>query len=270
MTKKLVGIGDSLEFPLIYCNGDSYSDENYHAILKGQTYSHVVNNHFNGYVINRAISGSCNRRIIRTSVHDLIQQRQVNPTQKIIALIGLSFELRSELWEENTVAKHEQESQFCTHIFTKTNNWRDLLLEGVDILDKTNQFRADKAFFDKYSQGRAYYYSPHAERANLLCDCVMFQSLMKILDIEFLMFQSPKAEKLESEYLVDFFKSQLDTRNFFDFENFGFVDWCHQQGFVPLDFLDRPEIGHPHAIAHRAFAEQILIPHFERLKQAGW
>jgi hypothetical protein len=267
MNKKLTV--DGLEFPLIYCNGDSYSDENYHTTLKGQTYAHVVNKHFGGYVINRAIKGSCNRRIIRTSIHDLIQQRQINPAQKIIALIGLSFELRSELWEENTTATHAQESQFCTHIFTETNNWRKLLLDGMDISDKKQPSRADKTFFDKYSQGRAYYYSPYAERVNLLCDCVMFQSLMKTLDIEFLMFQSPKAEKLESEYLVDFFKSQLNPHSFFDFENFGFVDWCHQQDFEPLDFLDRPEIGHPTAIAHRAFAEQILIPHFEKSNETN-
>jgi hypothetical protein len=245
--------------PLIYCNGDSYSDENYHISLTGKTYAHVVGEHLNGFVINNAIKGSCNRRIIRTSVHDLIQQRQHNPTQQIIALIGLTFELRSELWIEKATPTSAQESNFQTHTFADKNNWRDLLLAGEKIFNKENKF------LDKYNQGRAYYYSPYAERANLLCDCVMFQALMKDLNIEFLMFQSPQAEKLEKEYLVDFFKSQMVVDHFIDFESFGFVDWCHQQGFVPLDYQDRPIIGHPTAEAHRAFAEQILIPNFSKL-----
>jgi hypothetical protein len=247
------------DHPLIYCNGDSYSDENYHTSLVGKTYAHVLGEHLNGFVINNALRGSCNRRIIRTSVHDLIQQRQQNPEQRIIALIGLSFEIRSELWIENATPKSAQESNFQTHTFADKDNWRDLLLAGKKMFDKENKF------LDKYNQGRAYYYSPYAERANLLCDCVMFQALMKDLNIEFLMFQSPQAEQLENEYLVDFFKSQLDNNCFIDFESFGFVDWCHEQGFVPLDFLDRPNIGHPTAQAHRAFAEQIVIPYFGKL-----
>ena len=247
------------DHPLIYCNGDSYSDENYHSSLAGKTYAHVVGEHLAGFVINNAISGSCNRRIIRSSVHDLIQQRQQNPEQRIIALIGLSFELRSEVWIENTVPESAQESNFQTHTFADKEGWRDLLLNGKNMLDKGNKF------LDNYNQGRAYYYSPYAERANLLCDCVMFQSLMNSLGIKFLVFQSPRAEQLANEYLVDFFKSQLDNNCFIDFESFGFVDWCHKQGFVPLDFLDRPNIGHPTAQAHRAFAEQIVIPHFDKL-----
>jgi len=247
------------DHPLIYCNGDSYSDEHFHKSLAGKTYAHVVCEHLNGFVINNAIKGSCNRRIIRSSVHDLIQQRQLNPSQRIIALIGLSFELRSEVWIEKSTPRLAQESNFQTHTFSDKKNWRDLLLAGEKMFDQENKFLV------KYNQGRAYYYSPYAERANLLCDCVMFQALMKDLNIEFLMFQSPRAEQLENEYLVDFFKSQLDNNCFIDFESFGFVDWCYEQGFVPLDFLDRPNIGHPTAQAHRAFAEQIVIPYFSKL-----
>ena len=251
------------EFPLIYCNGDSYSTDKYHPTLKNQTYSHVVGRHFNGFVINNAISGSCNRRIIRTSVHDLVNERKLNPDQQIIALIGLSFELRSELWNENRQPLIPAESNFEHFHFTKEPNWRGMLLKGMDIV--LNNHRPDQEFFDKVSQGRAYYYSPYAERSNLLCDLLMFQSLMQQLDIKFLVFQSPMAEKLESEYLIDFFKSNLNSKNFLDFETFGFVNWCNQQGFEPLDYKDRPEIGHYGVEAHRAFAEQILIPQLEKL-----
>lgn len=251
----------SADFPLIYCNGDSYSADS--PTLNKKTYSHIVGKHLNGFVINNSVAGSCNRRIIRTSVHDLVNERKLNPDQQIIALIGLSFELRSELWNENKKAFAPAESNFENFHFTKEPNWRDMLLKGMDIA--LNKHRSDQDFFDKVSQGRAYYYSPYAERANLLCDLLMFQSLMQQLNIKFLVFQSPMAEKLESEYLIDFFKSTLNSKNFLDFETFGFVNWCNQQGFEPLDFKDRPEIGHYGIDAHRAFAEQILIPHLEKL-----
>ena len=104
------------DFPLIYCNGDSYSDENYHPTLNGKTYAHVLGEHYNGFVINNAIRGSCNRRIIRSSVYDLIQQRELNPEQKIFAVIGLSFELRGEVWNDKAVPTHARESNFQTHI----------------------------------------------------------------------------------------------------------------------------------------------------------
>jgi hypothetical protein len=252
-----------VDHPLIYCNGDSYSDENFHPTLKNQTYAHVVGQYLQGFVINNAISGSCNRRIIRTSVHDLVNERKLNPDQQIIALIGLSFELRSELWNENKKTVAPAESNFENFHFTKELNWQDMLLKGMDIV--LNKHRPDQDFFDKVSQGRAYYYSPYAERTNLLCDLLMFQSLMQQLNIKFLIFQSPMAEKLKSEYLIDFFKSTLNSKNFLDFETFGFINWCNHQGFEPLDFKDRPEIGHYGIDAHRAFAEQILIPHLEKL-----
>lgn len=248
------------DHPLIYCNGDSYSDENYHQSLKGNTYAHVVGQQLNGFVINSAIRGSCNRRIIRTSCHDLIQQRALNPDQRIIALISLSFELRFELWNEDKTHTKPAESGFEPHTFTAKDNWRDLLLGGKEIVKKTSN-----EFLDNYHRGRAYYYSPYAERINLMCDLVMFQALMKQLDIAFLVFQGPVAETLEKEYLLDFFKNQLNQENFLDFEKFGFTAWCHQQGFEPLDFKDQPEIGHYSADAHRAFAEKIIIPQLEKL-----
>jgi hypothetical protein len=89
----------------------------------------------------------------------------------------------------------------------------------------------------------------------------MLKSLLESLNIEFLVFQGPRAEPLEQEYLVDFFKSHIaNDPRFFDLEQFGFVNWCHQQSFTPLDYQDRPLIGHYGADAHRAFAEQVLVP----------
>ena len=256
-----------LDFPLIYCNGDSYNDEKYHLSLIGKTYANIVAEYCNGFVINSAISGSCNRRIVRTTIHDMILQRQLNPDQKIIALIGLTFELRSEIWiDDINENKRPEESNLRTHIFSSQLNWRENLLKGIDI-KFPNPHEQHNKFLEKFSQGRAFFFSPYAERINLLCDLIMLRALFDSLNIHFIIFQSPVAEKLQSDYLLDFFKKQIaEDSRFLDLENFGFCDWCIDQGFVPLDFLDRPKIGHPGPEAHIAFAEKILIPKLKQLK----
>jgi hypothetical protein len=256
-----------MDHPLIYCNGDSYSDDSFHPTLRNNTYVNFVASELNGFAINAAISGSCNRRIIRSTLHDVIQQRRLNPTQKIIALIGLSFELRSEFWIDNIEnTQSAEESNFVTHAFSAQINWRENLLAGNNI-DSSNRYKQDEKFFKKFSEGRAFFFSPYAERINLLADLIMLRSLLESLSIEFLIFQSPMAEKLESEYLLDFFKKEIATdERFIDFETFGFPDWCHEQKFTPLDYFDRPTIGHYGPDAHKAFAEKILIPKLINLK----
>jgi hypothetical protein len=249
-----------IDFPLVYCNGDSYSDHNYHPSMLNQTYVDHVATYTKGFAINRAISGSCNRRIIRTTLHDMIQQRSLNPQQKIIALIGLTFELRSELWADHCISKIPEESNFVTHKFSDRISWRENLLANRNI-ESPNTLKFEEKFFREYSRGRAYFFSPYAERINLLADLIMLKSTLDSLKIDFLIFQSPKVEKLQQDYLLDFFKKQISNdARFLDLENFGFCNWCLEQKFIPLDYLDRPEIGHYGVDAHKAFAEKILIP----------
>lgn len=256
-----------IDFPLIYCNGDSYSNDKYHPTLHNNSYANVVAESCAGFVINKSINGSCNRRIVRTTLHDMIVQRKLNPYQQIIALIGLSFEMRSEIWQEcQTIHGDFVESNFITHSFTSTENWKEQLLNGVTIVPEIHS-KQYGGFLAHYSKGRAYFYSPYAERINLLTDLIMLKSTLDAHNIDFLIFQSPKAEKLESDYLLDFLKQETSNESrFFDFENFGFCDWAFEQGFTPLDYLDRPRIGHYGADAHRAFATDILIPKLQELK----
>lgn len=258
-----------MDFPLIYCNGDSYSDENlYSPLLKKKTYIYTVGEKFNGYVINKAISGSCNRRIIRTTVSDMLIERKTNPDQKIIVLIGLSFELRSEIWIDDPIKKYPpEESNFRTHIFSRQTAWRENLLNDTDI-ESPNANQVNKKFYKKYSEGRAFFYSPYAERINLLCDIIMLRKFLESLNIGFLIFQSPKSERLESDFLLDQFKKEIvDDRRIFDFETFSFCSWAYEQGFTPLDYQDRPIIGHYGPDAHKSFAEEILIPRLIKTNQ---
>jgi len=264
-----------MNFPLIYCNGCSYSDENYlpktkQTIMKQNVYVNRVQEHIgSGFVLNRAIVRSSNRRIIRSSLHDLYHQRQINSKQKIIALIQLTFDLRGELWHESKKNNSSPvESNFITHQFTDRQDWKERLLNGADISTTRYQSQImENPFFKKYSEGRAFFYSPYQERINLLADLVMFTNVCNNLNVEYLIFQGPKAERLEEEYLIHFFKSLLPVDNVMDLESFGFIDWCFEQNkFLPLDDDDPPEVGHYGPDAHRAFADTIIIPQLQKLK----
>lgn len=255
-------------FPLIYCNGDSYSVEFSQQGEKINTYADVVAQECTGFVLNKAIAGSCNRRIIRTTVHDIIQQRQLNPTQKIVALIGLSFDLRSELWIDNIENdRPPEESNFRTHTFSSQIDWRENLLNGKDI-QSVNRNKQEDDFFKKFSQGRAYFYSPYAERINLFCDLTMLTHVLDRLNVNFIIFRSPTEENLKgSDYLLDFFKTQLASNTgIIDLDSFSFCNWAYKKKFTPLDFFDRPEIAHYGSDAHSEFAKQILIPKLKEQK----
>lgn len=255
-------------FPLIYCNGDSYSAEGMHPSMIENTYAHFVGRELKGFVINNSIPGSCNRRIIRSSVSNLLEQRKTNPTQTIIALIGLSFELRSEIWNDNDITPSSpEESNFCSTNFSPLLDWRERLLAGRSI-ETYNDKNLNAKFFEKYSEARAFFYSPYAERINLLCDLIMFRSFLESMNIKFLMFQGPKAEPLESDFLLDQFKQQLhNDARIFDLETFGFCDWCYEHGFESFDPPDRARIGHYRPDAHKAFAENVLLPQLSKTGQ---
>lgn len=264
-----------MDFPLIYCNGCSYSDENYASpIMKEGTYAHHLGKMLQGFIINNAAGGSCNRRIIRTSTHDLLLERSLNPDQQIIALIQLSFDIRSELWiDDMENDRAEAESNFRTHQFTALYTWKEPLLAGLGLgppiltvpHDKRKNY-LDNKFLKQYSEGRAFFYNTYAERINLLLDILFFTNLLKANNIDYLIFAGPVFDTLVDEYMINFLKSQLQDPAIFDIEQFGFCKWCSDNGFETIDNLKFNKIGHFKSDAHLAFAEQVLLP---KLKELG-
>ena len=264
-----------MDFPLIYCNGCSYSDENYASPqMKDGTYAHHLGKMLYGFTLNNAIGGSCNRRIIRSSTHDLLLQRKLNPDQQIIALIQLTFDLRSEVWvDELKNERAESESNFRTHQFTQLVDWKERLLSGTGIgnpilvapAEKREKFKNDK-FLKEYSEGRAFFYNAYAERINLLLDILLFTNLLKSNNIDYLIFAGPTFQTLGSEYMIDFLKSQLQDPRILDIEKFSFCEWCSDKGLETIDNIKFNKIGHFKPDAHLAFAEQVLLPKLKELE----
>jgi hypothetical protein len=252
---------------IVYCNGDSHIDSRYptNKDWRDKIYCNYVGQELNAFVINQALSGSCTRRIIRTSVHDLILHRRLNPHAKIVALISLSFDLRSEIWWPPGSNGAPEESDFITHTFSDQIDWRERLFKKNVVNPKkidsiVNDDVAAK-YYEQFSKGRAFFFSTEAERINFLCDLIMFRSLLESLKIDFLIFQGPPVDKLSECYLKDFFQKELSSdQRFFDFENFSFTRWCHEQEFIPYDFKERPLIGHYEPNAHEKFAQDVILP----------
>lgn len=258
-----------MDFPLIYGNGCSFSSEMYHPSLVGKTYVNFVADHYHGFAINKARNGSSNRRIIRTTVHDMLQQRQLNPHQKIIALIQFTTPIRSEIWLDDKSGELEEESNFVQVQFASKPNWRERFLKGKGanpINWPVDKYNLSKKYWDKLTEGLAYFHDGQAEYINLLCDLIMLRTLLDSLNIDFIIFSGPQEQQFELGYLLEFFRNQIQQdKRYIDFESFGFCAWCAEQQYIPLDPEPNPYIGHYGPDAHEAFAKQIIIPKLQEL-----
>jgi hypothetical protein len=258
-----------MDFPLVYCNGDSYSNEHYHPSLVGKTYANFVADCCHGFTINKAQNGSSNHRIIRTTVHDMLHQRQLNPHQKIIALIQLTTTIRSEVWVDDITNKIEEESNFVQVQFANNPDWKERFLKGEGaspINWPIDKFNLSKKYWNKLSEGLAYFHNGYAEHINLQCDLIMLRALLESLNIDFVFFSGPQEQQFESDYLLDFFRNELQKdKRYIDFESFGFCQWSAKQNYIPIDPDPNPYIGHYGPDAHEAFAKQIIIPKLQEL-----
>ena len=253
--------------PLIYCNGCSYSNNKYHPSLNNSTYADVIGRGYGGFVINRAVNGSCNRRIIRTSLLDLLEQRRLNADQPIFAILGLSFDLRKETWNETASPEFANESNFVSYNFTSEQDWKTRLFSKQD-LDPQSQTNLDPKWFGKLSEAQAYFHSPLAERINTFADLIMLHSILKDHQVSLLVFQAPPVERIENEHVLDQLRTQIDTPNFLELETLSFTRWCWEQGYSNLEQKTGvTDCGHPDAAGHRAFAKQVLIPRLEHVLQ---
>ena len=102
---------------IVYVNGDSYA-----KVSNGKRYGEFLSENFNCPVLNSAISGSSNGRIIRTSLRDLLDLKQTH--NNIIAVISLTFPLRTELWDPNIIDNYfANDGEFVSLQTTQSKRW---------------------------------------------------------------------------------------------------------------------------------------------------
>ena len=261
---------EKLNFPLIIASGDSQMSPTWYSETLGihknsvQLCSNILSNDLGGYCINLGVGGSSNRRILRSVLHACIEQLQQNPNQKTIVVIGLSFDLRKEIWVERGTNSTGIDENFLSVQLAQNVNWWNVsrLQKKIDPADKiatnvTSLFSStEKKYLEKWQHGEMFFYSPYAENTNLLMDLIMLTSFFRENNIDYLIFRGQPIEQFDSAYLMDFFKNQINRDSgILDLFNFSFNKWSLSHGYQPVDLLDRPEIGHPSLEAHFKFGK---------------
>jgi len=241
---------------IVYSNSCSFgAPDQEHKIYPG-----IIAEKMSGKLYNDGMSGSCNRRIIRTSLRSLIELKE--SYSDILALIGLTFIGRTELWQP-----HLQTKQFSDGDFHSIHS------EAIANLDWSGGFFT-KMYPDIYKLAHPevmdYYknwllhFSKEAAVTELLSDIIMLYNFAIHNDIKILIFSNcqkfpilPDVDR-EAPFLKSLVKYAKLKTNIIDPWEFSFADFALELGHLPKDKEVYGIHGHPNEQAHIDFSEYLL------------
>lgn len=233
--------------------------------LSQPAYSDLIAKNLSATAINRGRPGSCNRRIIRSSLRDLIELKQES-NSRILALIGLSYFFRTELWQPNIPA------------IDNDGNFHPISINQAHVIKTNNYYSGDidDAYNNTESSVRDYYRqwllheSKEALITDLITDIIMFINWCSVNDISCLVWNNavpwPGLPEVNCKdiFLKSLSQNLLAHPSIIDPWNFSFIDWAKSLGHVPYDANIHGEHGHPDHLAHNDLAEHLLIELKER------
>lgn len=244
---------------IVYSNSCSFGAPNQgHPI-----YPDYVADEYSATLINRGKEGSCNRRIIRSSLRDLTELKD---SDDVIALIGLSFVSRTELWQPWIDAVDTDGHFFPMIVDHKKINWsiKGLIDTVVPDIHKLADSR-----IQEYYKNWLLHYHPESAITDLLTDIIMFCGWADSKNIKYLIFSNvdvlPGIDKVgyDSPFIQSLQKEIISNKNIIDPWNFSFGGYSLSQGLMPKDYQLYNTHGHPGDKAHKLFGEFLL----EKLKQ---
>ena len=240
---------------MIYVNGDSFS-----FVSDGKTFCDFLGDLLDTPSQNASFPGSCNSRIIRTTLRDLL--RISEPDMYVV--INLSFILRTEIWDSDIAGNNRfvNDGEFVSIQPANGPNW---------FFEKA-MFPRNK--YSEYSRAWLQYYNPEAEMTNLLKELVLLTSWLKNRNIKYVVVSSALQETvdLNSEFIRDFWAVVRDDPNIINFFEMSFTEWCLQRGHVPITKHQQEirgrvyNIGHHGESAHRDFANFLFENYFKNYK----
>jgi hypothetical protein len=240
---------------LVYSNSCSFGESGQgHNI-----YPELVAKTLTAQLINCGKSASCNRRIIRTTLRDLIELK--NKHKNILALIGLTFISRTELWQPwNSVI--DNDGHFSSiRIDHKKIHWG---INGLidNIVPNIEEF-ADTQIQEYYRQWLNHYH-PESELTNLLTDLLMFTGWAKNNNIRYCIFSNvdllPGDDKVGyTSPFINSLRHEIETDpHVINPWNFSFGSYALSCGLKPKDYNRYKHHGHPGEEAHTLFADFLL------------
>ena len=232
-------------FDCLFLNGDSYS-----ALCPDRiTYGEFLSKKLNVPLINNAIPGSNNDRIIRSSVESITDLLETGKTPLVV--IGLSFIRRLEVWY------YGNNTKLLSRVPDRADDHSSLKLITLDHLMNTNEITTgQKELFIETTD------TLHKRLIDFYMDLFLFCNWL---------------EKMNLQYFVFSPASNTECNTFsLNISGLKFIDWCkdNQRIWKLIDFcfLDwakdhDPEAdvtGHLSTNGHRKFTD-ILIENLNSL-----
>jgi hypothetical protein len=220
-------------------------------------YSEIVASGLGAQLINNGKNNSCNRRIIRTALRDLLELKNQD---NILVLLGLTVLTRTELWQPNLpVYRNDGHFQTIT-VDHKKVNWSE---QGLDTVVPNISDLAPADIRDYYKHWLLHY-NPEAEVTNVLTDLIMFCGWAKANNINYVVFSNmdvlPRSNKVgyDSPFLSSLKSTIEQDTGIVDLWNFSFAGFALSHNLQPKDYHLYKQHGHPGAEAHKLFAEFLL------------
>ena len=245
----------SLNNLLVYSNSCSFGVSGQgHAI-----YPEIVAKNFKAQLINQGKSSSCNRRIIRTTLRDLIELKKKH--ENILTLIGLTFISRTELWQPWNPAIDNDGHFSSITVDHKKIDWSvngliDTIVPNVSWLAGSRPQEYYKQWLD--------HYHPESVMTDLLTDLIMFAGWAKNNNIQYIIFSNvdvlPGDDKVGyNSPFIESLKHEIENdKCVINPWTFSFGSYALNSGLVPKDYHLYKQHGHPGEEAHILFANFIL------------
>jgi hypothetical protein len=240
---------------LVYSNSCSFGATN----QQYKIYPEIVANQLTAELINCGLPGSCNRRIIRTTLRDLLELK--NQHKNILVLLGLTFITRTELWQPWLPAA-DNDGHFSS--ITADHKKIDWSINGlIDTIVPDIEKLVD-ARVQEYYKHWLNHYHPESVMTELLIDLIMFTGWAKNNNINYIIFSNVDVLPGDNKvgYTSPFIKSLRDSvesdLHVINPWTFSFGGYALAQGLAPVDYHLYKQHGHPGEKAHALFANFLL------------
>jgi hypothetical protein len=209
---------------ILYSNGCSFT-ANY-DLPRWRRYPLLIGKHFNWSVVDRAIPGSCNSKIIRCAIRDCISLLKHN--EPIVALIQLTFKERFEY----------------AGTPNGTNNWKyGEINTGFNCIPASDQFESLKGDdpanwpdeVKQYAKIHTALQKSNAINAELFSRIIGLVSFFKSNNIRYLIYAGPSDLKNELMISDPFYQYLTTDPNVLNFLNFDMLSLTGKQDHPTAD-----------------------------------
>ena len=248
---------------LLYVNGCSWSSSS-SPTMTTKVYADFLSEKLKCKSINHSIPASSNKRIIRSTVRNLLSLKQ--NYKNIICVVNITQPYRYEVWLNEShldiLRKKTQLNDFDYKILEKYRNADDGMFKSFIFGDKLLPLRVLPHFND-LENNVLHFLDDETVYYQLFVDILLFTNFCKVNDIKYLIFAGTKLAYYDSidkefSYIKDFYRQVINDPAVLDFESLNFCGWTKSNGynfFEKENEIENFTTGHPDQQAHEIWSE---------------